>query len=80
MRTVIVSVALLLALTPIASAQGRTGRRPGPPGPGVVEPMEGSRIVWFATLESALAEAKRSDRPIFVVSAAPQCHGTPGIW
>ena len=38
------------------------------------------RIAWYATLESGLAEAKRSNRPILFTSAAPQCLGVPGIW
>lgn len=38
------------------------------------------RIAWYGTLESGLAEAKRSGRPILFVSAAPQCLGVSGIW
>ena len=37
-------------------------------------------IQWFATLESARAEAKRTGRPILLVSAAPHCSGVSGIW
>ena len=40
----------------------------------------GSRIAWYATLESGLEEAKRSGRPILFTSAAPQCLGVSGIW
>lgn len=39
-----------------------------------------SKIAWYSTLESGLAEAKRSHRPILFISAAPQCLGVPGIW
>ena len=38
------------------------------------------KIAWYGTLESGLAEAKRSGRPILFVSAAPQCLGVSGIW
>lgn len=38
------------------------------------------RIAWYATLESGLAEAQRSNRPILFSSAAPQCLGVSGIW
>ena len=39
-----------------------------------------ARIAWYATLDSALAEAKRSKRPILFTSAAPACTGVPGVW
>ena len=38
------------------------------------------RIAWFGTLQSGLAEAKQSGRPILLVSGAPQCLGVPGVW
>lgn len=44
-----------------------------------VEPVE-PRIAWYGTLASGLAEAKRTQRPILLVSGAPQCLGVPGIW
>jgi hypothetical protein len=37
-------------------------------------------IVWFGTLKAGLAEAKRTNRPIFIMSAVPECHGVSGIW
>ena len=37
-------------------------------------------IQWFATLDSARAEARRTGRPILLVSAAPHCSGVSGIW
>lgn len=37
-------------------------------------------IQWFAVWEQARAEAARTGRPILLFSAAPQCHGVPGIW
>lgn len=38
------------------------------------------RIAWYGTLNSGLAEAKRSGRPILFISGAPQCLGVSGIW
>ena len=40
----------------------------------------GTRIAWYATLDSGMEEAKRSGRPILFTSAAPQCLGVSGIW
>ena len=39
-----------------------------------------AKIAWFGTLQSGLAEAKRSGRPILLISAAPQCLGVSGVW
>ena len=53
-----------------------TDRREPPP------PLEISKggIQWFATWESAKAEAARTNKPILMVSAAPHCSGVSGIW
>ena len=48
------------------------GKRPAPPDDGGIQ--------WFATWESAKAEAARTGRPILLVSAAPHCAGVSGIW
>jgi hypothetical protein len=37
-------------------------------------------IAWFGTWQQGLAEAKRTGRPILLMSATPQCHGVPGVW
>jgi hypothetical protein len=39
-----------------------------------------ARIAWYGTWESGLREAKRSQRPILLVSAAPHCHRVSGLW
>jgi hypothetical protein len=79
----VVAIAAVLASTvsaqgPGAGAQGRGGR---PVGPVEVhaEPA-GPGIAWFGTWEAALAEAKRTRRPILFMSAAPQCQRVPGVW
>lgn len=38
------------------------------------------RIAWVPSWDGAVAEAKRTGRPIMLVSAAPQCHNVSGIW
>jgi hypothetical protein len=63
---------------------GRPDREGPPPEPpedrqSRDEPATGA-IQWFATWESGLKEAQRSQRPILLVSAAPHCAGVPGIW
>ena len=72
----ILPLSLLVAL----SLSGWAQDRGGPPGPGLVEPIEGPRIAWFATWEGARAEARRTGRPILLVSAAPHCHNISGLW
>ena len=37
-------------------------------------------IQWFATWEQAKAEAKRTQRPILLTSAAPHCRNVSGMW
>ncbi len=39
-----------------------------------------SGIVWYSTWETALVEAKRSNRPIFFMSAATTCNGVSGVF
>ena len=37
-------------------------------------------VAWYTTWDTALAEAKRSNRPIFFMSAAAQCSGVSGVF
>ncbi|MFT7631661.1 MAG: hypothetical protein ACI87E_002700 [Mariniblastus sp.] len=39
-----------------------------------------SGIAWYGVLADGVAEAKATNRPIFLMSAAPQCAGIPGMW
>lgn len=48
-----------------------------PPGP---IPSAQGGIVWYGNLRAGLAEAKRTNRPILLISAAPHCHNVSGIW
>jgi hypothetical protein len=43
------------------------------------ESAEGG-IAWYGTWKEGLAEARRTGRPIFLISAAPHCHNVSGIW
>jgi hypothetical protein len=37
-------------------------------------------VSWFANWQDGLNEAKRTNRPILLVSAAPHCAGVSGTW
>jgi hypothetical protein len=37
-------------------------------------------VAWYVTWKTGLAEAKRSNRPIFFMSAAAQCSGVSGVF
>lgn len=50
------------------------------PRPSVVRLPDGPQIAWFGTWKAGLAEAKRTGRPILLVSAAPHCNAVPGVW
>ena len=39
-----------------------------------------SGIAWYGVLKDGLAEAKRTGKPILLVTAAAQCNGVPGMW
>jgi len=57
------------------------GRGPGPMEIGASEQAIGTPgVAWYTTWDSALAEAKRSQRPIFFMAAAAQCNGISGVF
>ena len=64
------------------SSQPSEGRRMAAPskGLGVRSAPEEPGISWFGTWDGALAEAKRTRRPILLMSAVPTCHHVPGVW
>tara|TARA_B110000495_G_scaffold182112_1_gene177375 strand:- start:2084 stop:2350 length:267 start_codon:yes stop_codon:yes gene_type:complete len=37
-------------------------------------------IAWYGVLEDGLVEAKRTGKPILLITAAAQCSGVPGMW
>lgn len=68
--------AALASLTFTAEARG-----PKPSELGAVELAIGSEsVVWYSTWDTALAEAKRSNRPIFFMAAAHQCGSVSGTF
>ena len=67
---------LVLALSIMNTAALAQGFGP-PPGP---IPSAQGGIVWYGTLRTGLAEARRLNRPVLLMSAAPHCHNIPGIW
>jgi hypothetical protein len=64
----------LAAMTLLVALFGVTWARP------VVDEGVSAKIAWYSTLDSGLAEAARSNRPILLISAAPQCLGVSGTW
>ena len=44
------------------------------------ETADPGKIAWYATWDRGLAEAKRTGRPILLVSAAPHCRNVSGLW
>jgi len=86
-RTLRTAMAILfgVSLMGAAEAQDRRGpsaEREGPPHPEVTVDWTTveQRIAWFGTLESALKAARRTGRPILLVSGAPACQAVPGVW
>ncbi|MEM6279628.1 MAG: hypothetical protein AAF733_09125 [Verrucomicrobiota bacterium] len=43
-------------------------------------PVGEAGIMWYTTWETAMAEAKRSNRPLFFMAAAAECSGISGIF
>ena len=37
-------------------------------------------IGWIPSWEQALAEARATNKPILLMSGAPECGGVPGVW
>jgi hypothetical protein len=38
------------------------------------------KIAWYGTWVSGFAAAKRAQKPILLVAAAPHCRDVPGMW
>ena len=39
-----------------------------------------SGIMWYGMLQDGLDEAKRTGKPILLITAAAQCGSVPGMW
>jgi len=66
----------LLAQTALSEARGA---RPEELGASSL-PIGAEGVVWYSTWDTALAEAKRSNRPIFFMAAAHQCGTISGTF
>ena len=71
MKTYISLLAGTLAVSALLPGQDAATQRAAAPGGG---------IAWFGTWKQGAAEARRSGRPILLISAAPHCHSVSGIW
>lgn len=61
--------------------RGERGGGPRPSDLGESDADLGSAgIAWYPILEDGLAEAKRSNRPIFFMAVASQCGGISGVF
>jgi hypothetical protein len=63
-----------------ASAQQRPPTQSGYGGSNPASKKVVSGIAWYGVLEDGLAEAKKTGKPIFLITAAAQCNGVPGMW
>lgn len=48
--------------------------------PGNPQAVGDAGVAWYTTWDTGLAEAKRSNRPIFFMSAATTCSGVSGVF
>lgn len=69
---------LFLSLVLCATSFGR-GPRPGNLG-ATAQPIGEQSVAWYTTWDTAAAEAKRSNRPIFFFAAAAQCGTVSGTF
>lgn len=76
MRTLTISLCILAAAA-AGSAQRSPRNQPVPAHP---QPVGDAGIAWYTTWDSGLAEAQRSNRPIFFMSAATAGRGVPGCF
>jgi hypothetical protein len=74
-RTLITTVASL-AIAAAVFAQGPRSHELGASPQAVGE----AGVAWYTTWDTALAEANRSNRPIFFMSAVATCRGISGVF
>lgn len=86
-RTLLMAIGLLILVATTAEAQrgdrrGRNATRSNSDRIGDSNPLPigASGVAWYTTWDTGLAEAKRSNRPIFFMSAATTCSGVPGVF
>ena len=74
--------ATLVLFTMSGSASGQLAPPSGPSYGGSVPASRKvtSGIAWYGVLKDGLAEARRTGKPILLITAAAQCNGVPGMW
>ena len=82
LRSLFVHAAILAGIITVSARPGEG--RPGPANPRDLgaSPLDlgEAGIAWYPKLEDGLAEAKRTNRPIFFMAVASQCNGVPGVF
>ncbi len=71
------SICALFILASTCWAQGPSGAMNVMPNP---QAVGDAGIAWYTTWDTGLEEAKRSNRPIFFMSAATTCSGVSGVF
>ena len=88
-----IALGMLLVGALVAEAQPQKGRRKGDRQKGSSSRRSGgqsigdsnplaigdSGVAWYTTWKTGLAEAKRTNKPIFFMSAATTCSNVPGV-
>ncbi len=71
----------MLALFVFAATAGCFAQGPTPGDLGASPQAVGDAgVAWYTTRETAIAEAERSNRPIFFMAAAATCNGISGVF
>lgn len=74
-------ILIMFALVSFAAISGCFAQGPTPGDLGASPQAVGDAgIAWYTTRETALAEAERSNRPIFFMAAAATCRGISGVF
>ena len=76
-KTTVLTLFASAAMAGMAVSQG--GPRPDELGASP-QPIGDAGVAWYTTWDTALAEAKRSNRPIFFMAAAATCSGISGVF
>ncbi len=79
MRSIALAAAALACSTLLLSPAHAQGPRPDELGANP-QPIGEAGIAWYTTWETGLAEAQRSQRPIFFMAAAATCSGISGVF